>query len=99
MDLKSIKKGTELTVTLSGELNTITARDLAAFLDAELPGASSLTLDFAGCDFVSSAGLRVLLGNYKKLKAEGKSMRLTNVGKNFRDVLTVSNLITVFDIE
>ena len=98
MKLTAEKNGTELTVRLSGELNTLTAPELAALLDQELGGVESLTLDFAECDYVSSAGLRVLLGTFKQMKAAQGSMELANVGENFRDVLENTGLDAVFGV-
>lgn len=99
MELKTEKNGSELTVRLSGELNTRTAPELSALLDSELGGVESLTLDFTECDYVSSAGLRVLLGTFKQMKAAGGDMRLTNVGEGFMDVLENTGLDAVFDIQ
>ncbi|MBR3641440.1 MAG: STAS domain-containing protein, partial [Oscillibacter sp.] len=58
-----------------------------------------LTLDFAECDYVSSAGLRVLLAAFKQLKAEGGDMSLARVGEVFLDVLQNTGLDAVFDME
>ena len=99
MKLTTDKNGTELTVHLSGELNTLTAPELSALLDKELDGVEMLTLDFAECDYVSSAGLRVLLGTFKQMKASGGDMRLVNVGEGFMEVLENTGLDTVFDIQ
>ena len=99
MKLTTDKNGAELTVHLSGELNTLTAPELSALLDKELDGVEMLTLDFAECDYVSSAGLRVLLGTFKQMKASGGDMRLVNVGEGFMDVLENTGLDTVFDIQ
>lgn len=99
MELKSQTNGLELTVSLNGELNTLTAPELSALLEKDLPGMQSLTLDFTGCDYVSSAGIRVLLATFKQLKAAKASMRLTNVGENFSEVLENTGLDAVFDIE
>lgn len=98
MQLTTQKNGTGLTVSLSGELNTLTAADLNACLDKELDGVQSLTLDFAQCDYVSSAGLRVLLNTYKRMKMVNGSMELSNVGENFLDVLHNTGLDAVFGI-
>jgi anti-sigma B factor antagonist len=57
-----------------------------------------LTLDFAECDYVSSAGLRLLLATYKLMKEENGSMALANVGVNFKDVLENTGLDAVFSI-
>ena len=99
MELTTEKNGAELTVRLSGELNTLTAPELSALLDKELGGVQTLTLDFTACDYVSSAGLRVLLGTFKQMKAAGGDMRLANVGENFMDVLQNTGLDAVFDVQ
>ena len=98
MTLTSDKNGTKLTVHLSGELNTMTAPNLTALLDKELGGVKELTLDFAECDYVSSAGLRVLLATFKQMKAAKGTMALANVGENFQDVLKNTGLDAVFGI-
>ena len=98
MKLTSKKNGNNLTVHLSGELNALTTQELAALLDRELSGVKSLTLDFAECDFVSSAGLRLLLDTFKKMKAEKGSMEVVNVGENFMDVLENTGLGALFGV-
>ena len=98
MTLTTDKNGTSLTVHLSGELNTMTAPELSALLNKELSGVQALTLDFKECDYVSSAGLRVLLATFKQMKAAKGSMSLANVGENFRDVLENTGLDAVFGI-
>ena len=98
MTLTTDKNGTQLTVHLNGELNTMTAPELSALLTKELGGVQALTLDFAECDYVSSAGLRVLLATFKQMKAAKGTMALANVGENFRDVLENTGLDAVFGI-
>ena len=98
MTLTKEKNGSNLTVHLNGELNTMTAPELYALLNQELGGVKALTLDFKECDYVSSAGLRVLLATFKQMKAAKGSMSLANVGENFRDVLENTGLDTVFGI-
>ena len=98
MTLTTEKNGTQLTVRLSGELNTLTAPELSALLNKELTGVQNLTLDFAECDYVSSAGLRVLLATFKQMKAAKGNMALANVGENFLDVLQNTGLDAVFGV-
>ena len=98
MKLTTEKNGTALTVHLSGELNTLTASELSGLLNKELDGVKALILDFKECDYVSSAGLRVLLATFKKMKAAKGSMQLSNVGENFLDVLKNTGLDAVFGI-
>ena len=54
---------------------------------------------FKDCDYVSSAGLRVLLSTLKTLKKNNAKMRLINVGENFTEVLENTGLDAVFDVE
>lgn len=98
MKLTTEKNGSGLTVHLSGELNTLTAPELSALLDKELGGVQNLTLNFADCDYVSSAGLRVLLATFKQMKVANGSMKLENVGENFKDVLENTGLDAVFGV-
>lgn len=98
MKLTHEKNGTNLTIHLSGEMNTLTAPELSGLLDKELDGMQTLTLDFKECDYVSSAGLRVLLATYKQMKAAKGSMELINVGPDFKDVLLNTGLDAVFGI-
>ena len=99
MNLKFQKNETELTVSLSGALNSVSSQELSAFLNAELPGIQLLTLDFTDCDFVSSAGLRILLAAYKRMKQENGTMRLIHVGTEFMDILKKTGLDAVFEIQ
>ena len=57
-----------------------------------------IILDFAECDYVSSAGLRILLATFKQMKVAKGGMELTNVGENFKDVLQNTGLDAVFGV-
>ena len=98
LNMKTEKNGSEMTVFLSGELNTVTAPELGALLDRELPGVQKVTLDVAECGYVSSAGIRVLLSTFKRIKAAKGSLQLSHVGENYMDVLENTGLDAVFDI-
>ncbi len=99
MKFTTEKNGEELIVRLSGELNTLTAPELNDLLSENLSGVKDLKLDFAECEYVSSAGIRVLLATYKQMKEEGGTMKLTNVGDFFKKVLKDTCLDVVFEIE
>lgn len=98
MEIKSSLNGDELKVELSGELNALTAPELSTFLAPHLDKIKTLVLDFKECDFVSSAGIRVLLSSFKTLKKNQGDMRLENVGPNFKDVLEATGLDVAFGI-
>ena len=99
MKLTTEKNGTALTVRLSGEVNSQTAPELSALLDKELPGVQALTLDFTECDYVSSAGLRILLATFKRMKSVDGSMSFANVGKGLMDVFQITGLARVFGLQ
>lgn len=98
MEIKSNLNGDELKVELSGELNTLTSPELSTVLAPHLDKIKTLVLDFKECDFVSSAGIRVLLSSFKTLKKNQGDMRLENVGPNFKDVLEATGLDVAFGI-
>lgn len=98
MVLTTEKKGSDLIVHISGEVNTQTVPELDALLEKELPGVQALTLDFAECDCVTSAGLRVLLKTFKRMKASNGSMNFENVCKGIMDVFRITGLDKVFDL-
>ena len=99
MALTSTVSDGKQTIALSGELNTLTSPELSAAIGAQIDNITALVLDFTDCDYVSSAGIRVLLSTFKTLKQKKASMKLINVGENFKDVLESTCLDSVFDIE
>lgn len=99
MEIKTKKNGNEFTVAPEGEINIVTAPQFEEVLNSGIDGISLLTIDFTSCDYVSSAGLRVLLATFKTLKKNKAKMRLINVGENFTEVLENTGLDGVFDVE
>lgn len=99
MEIKTSRNGNEFIVAPVGEINILTAPELEEVLNSGIEGIELLTLDFEGCDYVSSAGLRVLLATFKTIKKNNAQMRLTNIGENFAEVLENTGLDAVFGIE
>ena len=99
MEIKTNRNGNEFTVAPVGEINILTAPEFEETLNRETDGIELLTIDFKECDYVSSAGLRVLLSTLKTLKKNNAKMRLINVGENFTEVLENTGLDAVFDVE
>lgn len=89
MNIKKNKNGSTLTVIISGRVDTATAPEVDAFVSQNLDGVTSLILDFGGVNYVSSAGLRVLLSLQKKMMAKG-DMKLINVNDAVSDVFEVT---------
>lgn len=99
MEIRTNKNGNEFIVEPVGEINILTAPELDETLKGGIDGIALLTIDFKECDYVSSAGLRVLLATFKTLKKNKAKMRLINVGENFTEVLENTGLDAVFDVE
>lgn len=84
--------------TLAGRLDTVTAPELERAL-AEIPGSvTKLTLDLEKLEYISSAGLRVLLSVQKTMSRRG-TMRLTHVGENVMEILEVTGFTDILTIE
>ena len=99
MTITKIKKENELTIALEGKLDTITSPDLEEFLNKELDGVEHLIFDMDKLDYISSAGLRLLLSACKKIRGEGGTMKLINVGEGVDDVLMMTGFRRAFTIE
>lgn len=97
MTINKAQTGPALTVTLDGRLDTITSPDLEQAL-TDLTGVTHLTLDFAKITYVSSAGLRVLLGLQKRMAKQG-DMVVRNVDKMVMEVLEMSGFVDILTIE
>ena len=97
MTITKKKDGAALTVSLEGRFDTLTSPELDAVLKAELPGVTDLTIDLAALEYVSSAGLRVLLSAQKVMNAQGK-MTVLNPNETVAEIFEVtgfSDILTV----
>ena len=98
MKIEKTLKGTDLTIALEGRLDTVTSPELEAELARSLGGAQTLTLDLAALEYISSAGLRVLLGAHKEMSPRG-GLRLIHVSEIVREVLEITGLTDILTIE
>ena len=87
-----------LSVSLEGRLDTTTAPQLEKELNESIEGVTSLTLDRNKLDYISSAGLRVLLSAQKRMNAQG-SMRVINVGETIMEIFEVTGFSDILTIE
>ena len=100
-DIMTIEKkmnGTALEIALEGRLDTMTSPELEAELKQSMPGAESLTLDFSKLEYISSAGLRVLLSAHKAMSAKG-GMKVTHVNEVIGEVFEVTGFADILTIE
>ena len=90
--------GNTLTVAIEGRLDTLTAPELEAELKTSLEGVNSLVMDFTKLDYVSSAGLRVLLSTHKAMQGKG-GMKITHINDIVREVFEVTGFSSILNIE
>ena len=97
MSLKIEKKNAE-TLALEGRLDTLTAPELEAEISAMLPTVQSLTLDMEKLDYISSAGLRVILKTQKALEKKA-GLKLTHVSNEVKEVFDITGFSDFLTIE
>ena len=98
MTISKSQNGGELTLKVEGRLDTMTAPELEAELGKSMDGADSLILDFGKLEYISSAGLRVLLSAHKAMSSKG-GMKVTNVNEIVREVFDVTGFADILTIE
>ena len=98
MTIEKILNGNELTIALTGRMDTTTAPKLEAELKQSIGGVALLVLDFAGLAYLSSAGLCVLLGAQKIMNKQGK-MIVRNVNETIAEIFEVTGFADVLTIE
>ena len=98
MTIHQEKNGTALTVALEGRLDTMTEPNLEETLKDALIGVETLTFDFEKLDYISSAGLRVLLAAQKTMIRQG-SMKVTHVNEIIAEIFEVTGFSDILTIE
>ncbi len=98
MTITKNQNGTNLEIALEGRLDTMTAPELEAELNQSLDGVETLTLDFSKLDYISSAGLRVLLSAHKIMSGKG-GMKVTHVNEIVQEVFEVTGFCDILNIE
>ena len=94
---KTAEQG-KLTVALTGRLDTTTAPDLEKEIKASLDGVTLLTMDFEKLEYISSAGLRVLLSAQKIMSKQGE-MKLIHVNDTIMEIFEVTGFSDILTIE
>ena len=98
MDIEKTLNETELTVALNGRLDVKTAPQLEAELKRSVSHVTLLTFDLANLDYISSAGIRVLISAQKVMNKQGK-MVIKNANEEVTEVFEITGLFSVFNIE
>ena len=98
MEITTKSDGSALNVSVSGRMDTTTAPQLEAVLKEKMENAEELVLDFSGLEYISSAGLRVLLSAQKRMNAQGGTMRVTGANEIIKEIFDVTGFSDILTI-
>ena len=99
MTITKQQSGSTLTYILEGRLDTLTAPELEKEIEKPMAGVSELVLDFRGVDYISSAGLRVLLKGQKTMTGRGGTMKVKEPCEIVKEVFSVTGFADILSIE
>ena len=97
MNVKTNKQNKSVTVLVSGRIDTQTAPDLLEHLKEAMQGAEELVLDLADVEYVSSAGLRVILFAQKTMNSQG-STSVAHVNKDIMETFELTGFTDILTI-
>ena len=98
MTIQKTVEGSAMTIALEGRLETTTAPALEEVVKTELDGITALTFDFSKLDYISSAGLRVILSAQKLMNKQG-SMKVTGANDIVMEVFELTGFSDIITIE
>lgn len=98
LNIEKTTNASELTVALAGRLDTTTAPELEKELKTSLDGVTALIIDMAALDYISSAGLRVLLSAQKTMNKQGE-MKVVHVNETIMEIFEVTGFSDILTIE
>lgn len=98
MTIEKTKENEKVTLTVSGRLDTTTAPELEAALDEVLENTKELIFNLENLEYISSAGLRVILKAQKSMNTKG-SMKLTGVNDSIIEVFDITGFLDILTIE
>ena len=98
MEIKTNRDGENLTVTLIGKLDAVTAIELDKIMAKELDGVKNLTIDLKDLSYIASAGLRILLKTQKRMNNQGY-MFVKNIQREVRTVMVMTGFSRLLTLE
>ncbi|MBE6505557.1 MAG: STAS domain-containing protein [Methanobrevibacter millerae] len=99
MNVEKIYNDKELTIKVDNQIDTVTAPDFENEINNEMGKFDSLILDFENLEYISSAGLRVLIMTQKKLQPHSIPFTIINSPDMIKDIIKVSGLDNILDIQ
>ena len=97
LNINKSVEDSKVSFALEGRLDTITSPDFENELKGSLDDAKELVIDFANLEYISSAGLRVLLSAHKTMSKQG-SMKIVNVNSTIMEIFEVTGVADILDI-
>ena len=98
MKIREIRNNNKLTLAIKGRIDTATAPQLETAVKTKTDGVEQLEIDLKETDYISSAGLRVLLAAQKSMKKQG-SMVVTNVNEVIHEIFEVTGFLDILTIQ
>ena len=98
MTINKKTNGSELTIALTGRLDTTTSPQLESAVNESIAGTETLIFDLQDLSYISSAGLRVLLSAQKVMNKQGE-MIIRNANDAVMDIFDVTGFIDILNIE
>lgn len=98
MEIKKKREGTKCTVSLSGRLDTTTAPEFDQSVKEDIDDLTELVVDLKDLEYMSSAGLRVMLALHKKMSVQG-SMKVINVNSTIMEIFELTGFSDIMNIE
>lgn len=98
LNINQDKAGAKLTIALEGRLDTTTAPQLEETVNGAIAGVTELVYDLKGLEYISSAGLRVLLSSQKTMNKQG-NMTVINVSEEVQEIFEVTGFSDIFTIQ
>lgn len=99
MNIQKTYNNKELTIKVADRIDTVTAPDFENEIMDEMGKFDSLILDFTNLEYISSAGLRVLISTQKKLKPDNIPMTIIKVNDTIREIFRISGFDKILKIE
>ena len=99
MTINKIQNADKLTIEVGGRLDTVTAPELESEVKSSLDGVAELTFDFKDLEYISSAGLRVLLTAQKKINDNGGKMIVTGANEDILDIFEITGFSAILNVE
>ena len=99
MRVEEKNRNEKLMLYVSGRVDAATASELEQFISDRIEGLEELVLDFKGVEYISSAGLRVLLGTYKAMEDQKGKLIIRGINKEVEDILYITGFLEFLHVE